>query len=331
MKRYYTIDFTVMKEIGLNATKWMVCENIHFVQAITDSGYCEHTRARIAEHHELSLAGLKRIIGELVEDGMLKRNTKSHLKTTAKWHKAQHSKNTTEDNDRGSKNATSRGSNLDDKGSKNATILPIRENLERDREMSPHSDGDMFSKKEDLSVKDIEKKERILIARDVADYLSTNLQASLEKYKQPTEAILDGWTIDIERLIRLDNNTPNEVKRLIDWIHKGKGSFWIENIMSGATLREKFVKLWAQMTKDGHKPVSAKNRILSEVGLGKVFFDYPDKDLDARVHVCLYGEYNALYDFYRNKYVDKDKAVKVWDHIDKHVNSILIKYRSKQS
>ena len=180
------------------------------------------------------------------------------------------------------------------------------------------------------------KEEKILTktmeqAMSSAEYLSTNLQSSMDKFKQPSESKISGWAKEIEKLIRLDSTTPEEIVTIIDWIHKGGGSFWITNIQSGKKLREKFPKLWTDYTQDAPKATSAKNRILSEVGLGKVFFEYPDKDLNAKVSVCLYGEYNALYDFYRNKYVDKDKAVKVWAYIDEHVNSILIKYRSKQS
>ncbi len=134
MKRYYSIDFLAMKHFGLNATKWMICENIHFTQAITDSGYCEHTRGELAEHHELSVAGLKRIVGELVDDGLIKRKSKHHLKTTPKWHKIQGSKNATFDNLGGSKNATPSEQNCYEGGSKNATPQPIRENLDRTRE-----------------------------------------------------------------------------------------------------------------------------------------------------------------------------------------------------
>ncbi len=182
-----------------------------------------------------------------------------------------------------------------------------------------------------VSEKELEKEHRMNEALVVAGYLYGSMEVSLDKVKPITDATKLKWAKDIEKLIRIDGNKNWEIVKVIDWIHKGKGSFWIPNIQSGKKLREQFPTLWAQMTQDAHKLVSSKNRILSEVGLGKVFFDYPDKDLDARVHVCLYGEYNALYDFYRNKYIDKDKAVKVWAHIDEHVNSILIKYRSSLS
>jgi len=132
MKRYYTIDFDAMKYHNLSATKWMVCENIHFVQAITDSGYCEKTRAELAEHHQISKVQLKRIVGDLVVDMFLKRNTKNYLKTTQKWHKIGGIKNDTG----GIKNDTQGYQKGYDGGIKNDTALPIRENLERDRESS---------------------------------------------------------------------------------------------------------------------------------------------------------------------------------------------------
>jgi len=131
MKRYYSIDFVAMKEANLNPTKWMICENIHFTQAITESGYCEHSRTETALHHDISTSAFKKIISQLVEDGFLKRNSKNNLKTTPKWHKLGGIKNDTEGYQKGYA-----------RGIKNDTILPIRENKERVSENTHLTDMD---------------------------------------------------------------------------------------------------------------------------------------------------------------------------------------------
>ncbi len=41
------------------------------------------------------------------------------------------------------------------------------------------------------------------------------------------------------------------------------------------------------------------------------------------MHVCLFGDYGALYDYRGNKYIDKVKAVKVWKLIEDNFESIV--------
>lgn len=134
MKMYYAIDFRKMKDLNINATKWMFCENIHFVQAISESGWCEKTRKELAEHHEISLSQCKKIVRELIECGLIKINKKWHLKTTQKWHEIGGIKKETVQEIGGIKKETVRGQKIDDRGIKKETVQPIRENLERVRE-----------------------------------------------------------------------------------------------------------------------------------------------------------------------------------------------------
>lgn len=53
------------------------------------------------------------------------------------------------------------------------------------------------------------------------------------------------WAKDIERLIRLDERTPDEIRRVIVWC-QSLGCFWAPNILSGAKLREKYPTLLSQ-------------------------------------------------------------------------------------
>jgi hypothetical protein len=60
-----------------------------------------------------------------------------------------------------------------------------------------------------------------------------------------SEAKLKGWAADIEKLIRLDARSPDEIKAVVEWVYQDQ--FWKGNILSGGKLREKFTQLLAQM------------------------------------------------------------------------------------
>lgn len=59
------------------------------------------------------------------------------------------------------------------------------------------------------------------------------------------ERTLQRWAKDIDKLIRLNQRTPEEIRRVIRWC-QSPGCFWIPNILSGAKLREKFPTLLVQ-------------------------------------------------------------------------------------
>lgn len=60
-----------------------------------------------------------------------------------------------------------------------------------------------------------------------------------------SESKLKGWAADIEKLIRLDARSPDEIKAVVEWVYQDQ--FWKGNILSGGKLREKFTQLLAQM------------------------------------------------------------------------------------
>lgn len=65
------------------------------------------------------------------------------------------------------------------------------------------------------------------------------------KYKGKPES----WTMDIEKLIRIDGRDPTEISKVIAWV-KQPDSFWFPNIISGKKLREKYPTLKAQMQRE---------------------------------------------------------------------------------
>ena len=72
-----------------------------------------------------------------------------------------------------------------------------------------------------------------------------------------SQKTIESWAVDIEKLIRIDKKTPENIQQVIYWI-KTKGNFWFPNIISGKKLREKYETVWAQMQSRGSAP---KHRI----------------------------------------------------------------------
>jgi len=96
VKQHYSIDVFAMRKYGLNATEWFLLEDIHFRQGITDDGWCDIQRKKLADDHDLALGTLKNLIAKLVEKGMLRRDKSNRLRTSKKWHEVQGHKNVTE-------------------------------------------------------------------------------------------------------------------------------------------------------------------------------------------------------------------------------------------
>lgn len=61
-------------------------------------------------------------------------------------------------------------------------------------------------------------------------------------FKKPD---LTKWAVEIDRMLRLDNRTPEEAERVILWCQKD--NFWKSNILSAKKLREKYDQLYMKM------------------------------------------------------------------------------------
>jgi phage replication O-like protein O len=55
----------------------------------------------------------------------------------------------------------------------------------------------------------------------------------------------ESWAVDIDKLIRLDKQTPQDVETVIKWCQAD--SFWWSNIQSGKKLREQWDQLYSKM------------------------------------------------------------------------------------
>lgn len=66
------------------------------------------------------------------------------------------------------------------------------------------------------------------------------------------------WAVDIDKLIRIDGQTHEEVEQVIEWCQSD--SFWKSNILSGSKLREKWDMLTARMASEGSKSAYPKQQ-----------------------------------------------------------------------
>lgn len=92
------------------------------------------------------------------------------------------------------------------------------------------------------------KKKTEIIQNDSSHFLANflyNKIANLNpKFKEPNLKI---WAKDIDKAMRIDSRTFDDLKECIDWIYSPNGSFWQPNILSGKKLREKYDTISMQM------------------------------------------------------------------------------------
>ncbi|MCL5266762.1 MAG: hypothetical protein M1469_01500 [Bacteroidetes bacterium] len=70
------------------------------------------------------------------------------------------------------------------------------------------------------------------------------------------ESAIQRWAFDIDRMIRLDNRPPEEIREVI--VFAQRSSFWRSNILSAKKLREKYTTLLLQSKPNRLKPSNGK-------------------------------------------------------------------------
>ncbi|MCL2793578.1 MAG: hypothetical protein FWD87_10880 [Spirochaetaceae bacterium] len=104
------------------------------------------------------------------------------------------------------------------------------------------------------SVKDATELSTLLLTshqKEIPDYLSG----------KNCQAIIERWAEDIEKLIRIDQKSPETIRQVILWV-KTPGNFWFPNIQSGKKLRDKYEQLYSQMKARGDP--AKKHRIAAD-------------------------------------------------------------------
>ena len=107
----------------------------------------------------------------------------------------------------------------------------------------------MLNVNDNVNVNDNENvKESQVFALELSELLLVSHRREFPDYlsgKKDKDTI-ERWAKDIEKLIRLDKKDPENIREVILWV-KTSGNFWFVNIESGAKLRNKFERLWAEM------------------------------------------------------------------------------------
>lgn len=75
------------------------------------------------------------------------------------------------------------------------------------------------------------------------------IQKRNPKHKVPN---FQKWALHVDRLIRLDNRTPDEIEQVIMWAQGH--DFWHRNILSTEKLRKQFDKLWVESRAERQAP-----------------------------------------------------------------------------
>lgn len=104
------------------------------------------------------------------------------------------------------------------------------------------------------------KKQVSDVALRLSEILASMILKNFPNNRTVSNGSRDGsiqkWAVDIDKLIRVDGQTPEEVEQVIEWCQSD--SFWKSNILSGSTLRKQWDKLTAKMASDGGKAAYSK-------------------------------------------------------------------------
>lgn len=130
-------------------------------------------------------------------------------------------------NETNRKNAESRWSKHATAGATAGAALPVR---------NAHTDETDETRRTDIRKKTRALPEVSAAAREVATYL---LEA-IRSHKADAADGAEGWAKDIDLAIRIDRRTPEQLRAVIDFAHRGRDLFWRPNLLSGAKLRKHF-------------------------------------------------------------------------------------------
>lgn len=83
------------------------------------------------------------------------------------------------------------------------------------------------------------------LSKKLAELIKINNPKNKNTLDGNFEISVKRWADDIEKINKIDNQTWDDIERVINWCQKD--NFWKANILSGAKLREKFTQLQTKM------------------------------------------------------------------------------------
>jgi len=80
-------------------------------------------------------------------------------------------------------------------------------------------------------------------------YLEGKIRENNKSIKKRTEPQIQSWCKDIDKLVRIDKASPNEVKKIIDWVVQD--NFWCKNVLCPASLRKHYPRFYKEVIDQG--------------------------------------------------------------------------------
>lgn len=115
----------------------------------------------------------------------------------------------------------------------------VGQDRDRGLDTNKNDKNDKNDKKNNISSKVFADDAQELL---LAQKLKTLILSNNPKARVPDN--LQKWAYEIDKMIRLDKRTPKEIESVIEFSQND--SFWMANILSAATLRKQFDKLYLQ-------------------------------------------------------------------------------------
>jgi len=104
-------------------------------------------------------------------------------------------------------------------------------------------------------------------AKEIATYLLESIKEYDPTHKYNSNApSINSWVLDIERAMRLDGRTKEQLEFIIDYIYKANGKhsdFWAGNVESGKKLRKHFDKIKSQIRQE-HNGKKGDNQTIKQ-------------------------------------------------------------------
>jgi DNA-binding transcriptional regulator YhcF (GntR family) len=133
-----------------------------------------------------------------------------------------------------------------------------------------HQKADTYkndNKKKDDNDKNKNKRPKRTFSSDSVEYRLSQLLLELILSRKPDckQPDIQLWAKHIDRMIKLDNRTPERIEAVIRWCQNDAGNSngwagWQNNILSTETLRAKFDKLELSMEKKGNGTTTANRQ-----------------------------------------------------------------------
>lgn len=112
---------------------------------------------------------------------------------------------------------------------------------------------------EEVEERERKKKKRTLcrdslsLARRLSELILEHMPNNSQLKEEKREATIERWAYDIDLMQRRDYRTPNDIAQAMEWAHND--DFWRDNVLSGATLRKQFDKLFSKANNGPSKSV----------------------------------------------------------------------------